>query len=150
VKKVKARSVNLDGSEVSPKESGLRDISESLMKSKFDDDEDEEGSDRQQHKWYSGYHEVLSEEESGASDVEDLEKGGGGENKDASDELEAEPERSPTPDLPCYYPALMGCRSVENYEWLNRIEEGTYGVVYRAKDKRNGTHCVTPHCILHS
>lgn len=30
------------------------------------------------------------------------------------------------------------CRSVENYEKLNRIEEGTYGVVYRAKDKRTG------------
>ena len=50
-----------------------------------------------------------------------------------------EPERTPSPELPVYYPATMGCRNVENYEWLNRIEEGTYGVVYRAKDKRTGT-----------
>lgn len=42
------------------------------------------------------------------------------------------------PNLPPYYPALYGCRNVEEYEWLNRIEEGTYGVVYRAKDKRTG------------
>ena len=41
-------------------------------------------------------------------------------------------------DLPCYYPALMGCRNVECYEWLNRIEEGAYGVVHRGKDKRTG------------
>ena len=41
-------------------------------------------------------------------------------------------------DLPVYYPALMGCRSVESYEWLNRIEEGTYGVVHRGRDKRTG------------
>lgn len=39
-------------------------------------------------------------------------------------------------DLPSYYPALQGCRSVEEFQCLNRIEEGTYGVVYRAKDKR--------------
>lgn len=31
---------------------------------------------------------------------------------------------------------FQGCRSVEEFLCLNRIEEGTYGVVYRAKDKR--------------
>ncbi len=46
-------------------------------------------------------------------------------------------------DLPIYYPALMGCRNVETYEWLNRIEEGTYGVVNRGKDKRTGESAVT-------
>ncbi|KAL8198451.1 UNVERIFIED_CONTAM: Cyclin-dependent kinase 11B [Gekko kuhli] len=30
----------------------------------------------------------------------------------------------------------LGCRSVEEFQCLNRIEEGTYGVVYRAKDKK--------------
>ncbi|XP_042906651.1 cyclin-dependent kinase 11B isoform X1 [Parasteatoda tepidariorum] len=38
--------------------------------------------------------------------------------------------------LPTYLPAIQGCRSVEEFSCLNRIEEGTYGVVYRAKDKR--------------
>ncbi|KAK6617877.1 hypothetical protein RUM43_014106 [Polyplax serrata] len=40
--------------------------------------------------------------------------------------------------LPPYLPAIQGCRSVEEFQCLNRIEEGTYGVVYRAKDKRTG------------
>lgn len=38
--------------------------------------------------------------------------------------------------LPPYFPAIQGCRSVEEFQCLNRIEEGTYGVVYRARDKR--------------
>ncbi|KAJ2999523.1 hypothetical protein HDV02_002670 [Globomyces sp. JEL0801] len=32
-------------------------------------------------------------------------------------------------------PSLSALRSVDNYEKLNRIEEGSYGIVYRAKDK---------------
>ncbi|UYV81713.1 CDK11B, partial [Cordylochernes scorpioides] len=47
------------------------------------------------------------------------------------DEIEAE-----VPVLPPYFPATQGCRSVEEFHCLNRIEEGTYGVVYRARDKR--------------
>nr|XP_042125209.1 cyclin-dependent kinase 11B-like [Peromyscus maniculatus bairdii] len=39
-------------------------------------------------------------------------------------------------ELPKYLPALQGCRSVEEFQCLNRIEEGTYGVVYRAKNKK--------------
>ncbi|XP_077292009.1 cyclin dependent kinase 11B pitslre isoform X2 [Arctopsyche grandis] len=60
----------------------------------------------------------------------------------AADELLMEEPSSPvakTPeekiDLPPYYPALQGCRSVEEFQCLNRIEEGTFGVVYRARDK---------------
>ncbi|GMI95192.1 CYCLIN-DEPENDENT KINASE G2 [Hibiscus trionum] len=33
---------------------------------------------------------------------------------------------------------LVGCRSVYEYERLNKISEGTYGIVYRAKDKKTG------------
>jgi len=32
---------------------------------------------------------------------------------------------------------LEGCRSIENFEYLNKIDEGAYGVVYRARDKSN-------------
>jgi cell division cycle 2-like protein len=35
-------------------------------------------------------------------------------------------------------PYLVGCRHVDEYEKLNRIDEGTYGVVYRAKDPLTG------------
>lgn len=38
--------------------------------------------------------------------------------------------------LPPYLPSIYGCRNVEEFQCLNRIEEGTYGVVYRAKDKK--------------
>ncbi|CAN0929258.1 Cyclin-dependent kinase G-2 [Linum grandiflorum] len=33
---------------------------------------------------------------------------------------------------------LRGCRSVDEFERLNKIDEGTYGVVYRAKDRITG------------
>lgn len=46
------------------------------------------------------------------------------------------PEEEEEDLLPPYYPALHGCRRVEEFQLLNRIEEGTYGVVYRAKEKR--------------
>ncbi|XP_046462786.1 cyclin-dependent kinase 11B-like [Daphnia pulex] len=42
----------------------------------------------------------------------------------------------PKEELPPYLPAIMGCRSVGEFQCLNKIEEGTYGVVYRAQDKR--------------
>uniref|UniRef100_A0A915PV56 cyclin-dependent kinase n=1 Tax=Setaria digitata TaxID=48799 RepID=A0A915PV56_9BILA len=38
--------------------------------------------------------------------------------------------------LPVYYPGISGCRNVAEFECLNRIEEGTFGVVYRAKEKK--------------
>lgn len=33
---------------------------------------------------------------------------------------------------------LQGCRSVFEFERLNKISEGTYGIVYRARDKKTG------------
>ncbi|KAL3818674.1 hypothetical protein ACJIZ3_004579 [Penstemon smallii] len=33
---------------------------------------------------------------------------------------------------------LQGCRSVNEFERLNKIDEGTYGVVFRARDKKTG------------
>ncbi|CAL0329728.1 unnamed protein product [Lupinus luteus] len=33
---------------------------------------------------------------------------------------------------------LQCCRSVDEFERLNKIDEGTYGVVYRARDKKSG------------
>lgn len=51
-------------------------------------------------------------------------------------EQNSKKEASPESDLPNYYPGLQGCRSVEEFKCLNRIAEGTYGIVYRAQDKR--------------
>ncbi|WKX96300.1 hypothetical protein Q1695_012612 [Nippostrongylus brasiliensis] len=38
--------------------------------------------------------------------------------------------------LPVYYASFMGCRNVVEFDCVNRVEEGTFGVVYRAKNKR--------------
>jgi cell division cycle 2-like protein len=35
-------------------------------------------------------------------------------------------------------PEVRSCRSVENYERLNHIEEGAYGVVFRGRDMSTG------------
>ena len=31
---------------------------------------------------------------------------------------------------------VAACRSVDEFERLNKIDEGTYGVVFKARDKR--------------
>ncbi|XP_074654022.1 cyclin-dependent kinase 11B-like isoform X2 [Tubulanus polymorphus] len=54
-------------------------------------------------------------------------------------DVQETPPQSPVEledQLPPYFPAIQGCRSVEEFHCLNRIEEGTYGVVYRARDKK--------------
>ncbi|KAJ3080264.1 hypothetical protein HK100_010193, partial [Physocladia obscura] len=45
---------------------------------------------------------------------------------------------SPFFSTPCVGPPIQSCRSVDCYEKLNRIEEGSYGIVYRARDKQTG------------
>ncbi|GAB6026445.1 Cyclin-dependent kinase 11B [Chamberlinius hualienensis] len=53
--------------------------------------------------------------------------------------IEQSPPKSPSElvaELPPYFPAIQGCRNVEEFDCLNRIEEGTYGVVYRARHKK--------------
>lgn len=36
------------------------------------------------------------------------------------------------------HPPIQSCRSVDEYERLNHIEEGSYGVVFRAKERKTG------------
>ena len=37
--------------------------------------------------------------------------------------------------MPIYYPGIYGCRSINEFKLINRISEGTYGVVYRALER---------------
>jgi cell division cycle 2-like protein len=53
-----------------------------------------------------------------------------------NEEDEATSTNRAEPKVITYYCAIQGCRSVEEFECLNKIEEGAYGVVYRAKDKK--------------
>uniref|UniRef100_A0A175YSB5 cyclin-dependent kinase n=1 Tax=Daucus carota subsp. sativus TaxID=79200 RepID=A0A175YSB5_DAUCS len=60
--------------------------------------------------------------------------------KDTDSEDECYSRDTPEPAAPPQRSVnmLQGCRSVDEFERLNKIDEGTYGVVYRAKDKKTG------------
>ena len=108
----------------------------------LEDDEEEEGGDVDE--------EARGSPESNTADVSDesqqndvTEPTEDDSAREGDDAANADDE-SPAPDspedpamkLPPYYPAIQGCRNVEEFTCLNRIEEGTYGVVYRALDKK--------------
>ncbi|KAI4336610.1 hypothetical protein L6164_015114 [Bauhinia variegata] len=58
----------------------------------------------------------------------------------SEDEDEYDNRETPEPSAPQQrlVNMLQGCRSVDEFERLNKIDEGTYGVVYRARDKKTG------------
>uniref|UniRef100_A0A8D0NSV4 cyclin-dependent kinase n=1 Tax=Sus scrofa TaxID=9823 RepID=A0A8D0NSV4_PIG len=92
--------------------------------------------------WFDGIPESRFDRDSGESEEGEEEAGEGTPQSSAlteGDFVPDSPALSPIElkqELPKYLPALQGCRSVEEFQCLNRIEEGTYGVVYRAKDKK--------------
>ncbi|XP_023541532.1 cyclin-dependent kinase G-2-like isoform X1 [Cucurbita pepo subsp. pepo] len=57
---------------------------------------------------------------------------------DSEDETESPEEAELSGPPPRNVNMLQGCRSVDEFERLNKIDEGTYGVVYRARDKKSG------------
>lgn len=59
---------------------------------------------------------------------------------DTDSDVDEDCRETPEPPIAPPRPAnmLQGCRSVDEFERLNRIDEGTYGIVYRAKDKKTG------------
>uniref|UniRef100_A0A7N5ZXM4 cyclin-dependent kinase n=1 Tax=Anabas testudineus TaxID=64144 RepID=A0A7N5ZXM4_ANATE len=131
-----------------------------------EDDEEEESSSQSEGEEEEGEEEEGEESVSGSGRSEQSAEESGEDMEEEEEEEEDEAgegdptphsqthSRSPTPEgnyipdsppispvelkkeLPKYLPALQGCRSVEEFQCLNRIEEGTYGVVYRAKDKK--------------
>ncbi|KAL9971255.1 hypothetical protein ACROYT_G023761 [Oculina patagonica] len=83
--------------------------------------------------------EVVDIESEGSSDEDDKKAAHHSDSEMKLYDVEQEEdEKAVKAKLPVYYPAVRGCRNVEEFQWLNRIEEGTYGVVYRAKDRRTG------------
>lgn len=67
----------------------------------------------------------------------------GGAMSDAAAEGEQEEREEEAGEPRFRRPATMlaDCRSVDHYEKLNRISEGTYGVVYRARERESGAIC---------
>ncbi|KAL5214243.1 hypothetical protein ABZP36_003395 [Zizania latifolia] len=59
---------------------------------------------------------------------------------DTVSEYEVRRSETPEPVKPPHrcINMLQGCRNVDEFERLNKINEGTYGVVYRARDKKTG------------
>ncbi|KAJ1360870.1 hypothetical protein KIN20_019964 [Parelaphostrongylus tenuis] len=57
---------------------------------------------------------------------------------DTKKRLEDEWQARLVAQLPISYASYMGCRNVIEFDCVNRVEEGTFGVVYRAKNKRTG------------
>uniref|UniRef100_A0A8C6L4K4 cyclin-dependent kinase n=1 Tax=Nothobranchius furzeri TaxID=105023 RepID=A0A8C6L4K4_NOTFU len=101
--------------------------------------EDEEEEDDEGEEESSQGEEEDEDSVSGSGRSEQSEEEEEEEEEEEGDGVEASPPGSPVEvkkELPKYLPALQGCRSVEEFQCLNRIEEGTYGVVYRAKDKK--------------
>ncbi|XP_020293847.1 cyclin-dependent kinase 11B isoform X1 [Pseudomyrmex gracilis] len=78
----------------------------------------------------------LSVDRLAKSDHSDGDSPGHVDSNNVAKTVEDEEKKDEKPELPPYLPAIQGCRSVEEFQCLNRIEEGTYGVVYRARDKR--------------
>uniref|UniRef100_A0A8B9PIC9 cyclin-dependent kinase n=1 Tax=Apteryx owenii TaxID=8824 RepID=A0A8B9PIC9_APTOW len=107
-----------------------------------EEEEEETGSNSEEVSEQSAVTESRFDRDSAGSEGEEEEVGEGTPHSNAmteGDYIPDSPASSPIElkqELPKYLPALQGCRSVEEFQCLNRIEEGTYGVVYRAKDKK--------------
>uniref|UniRef100_A0A8C4GSV5 cyclin-dependent kinase n=1 Tax=Dicentrarchus labrax TaxID=13489 RepID=A0A8C4GSV5_DICLA len=103
-----------------------------LPESRFDHDSEESGEDMEEE-------DEEEEDEAGEGDPTPKSETHSRSPTPEGNYIPDSPPISPVElkkELPKYLPALQGCRSVEEFQCLNRIEEGTYGVVYRAKDKK--------------
>lgn len=93
-------------------------------------------SDRDDNK-HSAHSKKRGRRDSNASESQDVEmKSEPASESKPIETKETAPEKVKEEELPDYYPGLQGCRSVEEFKCLNRIAEGTYGIVFRAMDKR--------------
>ena len=82
------------------------------------------------------------ERELNKKELQELDEDSGSEDREVQQpELDSEPEEeNSTVGVPQHraIDMLQGCRSVDEFEKLNKIDEGTYGVVFRARDKKTG------------
>lgn len=99
-----------------------------------DDSNKQKHSPNTKHSPQAKHHERKAEHGSDTDDVE-MVQAPESTQKDARND-EAEAAKKEEEELPPYFPGLHGCRSVEEFKCLNRIAEGTYGIVFRAQDKR--------------
>ena len=72
---------------------------------------------------------IPSDSDASSEDLPRLGRGG-------DDDSPSSPPGAPS--APRAFDATAACRSVFDFEQLNKIDEGTYGVVFRARDKKSG------------
>ncbi|KAJ3675441.1 hypothetical protein LUZ60_004483 [Juncus effusus] len=77
-----------------------------------------------------------SDREEREDDYMEVERENGSSYSDSESDFSK--EETPQPENKRSINMLLGCRSVDSFERLNKINEGTYGVVYRARDKKTG------------
>jgi len=137
--------VQKEGSEEEESDSGKSSSDSSDDSSSDSDDDDEENEDEKNSQSGSANAESENEETQEieeAEQIDDVKKEKESASEDDDDDQDYIEDSPPTsspelkPQLPPYFPAIQGCRNVEEFHCLNRIEEGTYGVVFRARDKR--------------
>lgn len=118
-------------------------LESSRGKSKSSDEEMGQVGDRDNEKVTRG--DELYDQELNQRELMDLDNGNNSE--DSHDQRpQSESDDEPDSAIPIEPPVppqrtidmLQGCRSVDEFERLNKIDEGTYGVVYRAKNKKTG------------
>ncbi|KAF6027915.1 CDK11A [Bugula neritina] len=129
------QEVEQEEAEKSAESSGQSDQESRRSKKRKKSSHKSRSKDRRSHK---SKFESESEAEESAEEAAPAEAANGEDDSNSEVEMAMTPEMSdpptPPPRLPPYYPALQGCRSVDDFRHLNRIEEGTYGVVFRAED----------------
>lgn len=96
---------------------GSRSRSKSDLSESEDNDNEENGSNEKDY--------IVIDRKHGTSDSQ------------PDTDSENESDSSNSPPQRCFN-MLQGCRSVDEFERLNKIDEGTYGVVFRARDKKTG------------
>ncbi|GMH27674.1 hypothetical protein Nepgr_029517 [Nepenthes gracilis] len=87
-----------------------------------------------------GVENISEKEEYMEMDAEHISNGTNFSKSDTNSHDENYSDETPEPPDPPKRTVnmLQGCRSVDEFERLNKIDEGTYGVVYRAKDRKTG------------
>jgi len=133
---VKTDEDSVSESPGSQKESDMEEVEEEEENEEELPDTESEGEENDEKKHSSPENDNDVDGKAQVSDKRTLEPASG--DIDAT-YMEESPPVSPVelkPELPPYLPAIQGCRNVLEFDCLNRIEEGTYGVVYRARHKK--------------
>ncbi|GAX80600.1 hypothetical protein CEUSTIGMA_g8035.t1 [Chlamydomonas eustigma] len=134
------------------REAALQELAGRAGNSSEDEEDVEDDSGKQSRvmsRWLVDNDNGMENQEDDKRDGDNAEEGGvapepglgpgssGGGFDSEEDDMESMPP-SPRTSLNRTYNMLQECRSVDEFEKISRISEGTYGVVYKAREKSTG------------